>query len=155
MARHKTIPTEAESEPQLDISSLIDVCFLLLIYFLVSMTIVPREMDLGMRLPGPSSENQVPSPIAPMFIRVDDAGAVFTGTGLEEQAMDANPESRDLPLLTSQLALYADAARSSMDTPLVQLLVGNGATQQRVVDVLNALASSQITAVTFTDLVER
>jgi len=31
MARHKTILTEPDSEPQLDISSLIDVCFLLLI----------------------------------------------------------------------------------------------------------------------------
>jgi len=30
MARHKTILTEPESELQLDISSLIDVCFLLL-----------------------------------------------------------------------------------------------------------------------------
>ena len=155
MARHKSTAPTAAAEPDLDISSLIDICFLLLIYFLVSMTIAPRETDLGMSLPGPSSENQVPSPIAPMFIRVDDSGAVFTGTGLEEQAMDSNPESRDLPLLSSQLALYADAARSSMDTPLVQLLVGSGATQQRVVDVLNALASSQISAVTFTDLVEK
>lgn len=155
MARHKSAVRPEISEPDLDISSLIDICFLLLIYFLVSMTIVPREQDLGMSLPVPNSERPPVSPIAPMFIRVDDSGAVFTGTGLEEQAMDSNPESRDLPLLTSQLALYADAARSSMDTPLVQLLVGNGATQQRVVDVLNALASSQITAVTFTDLVER
>jgi hypothetical protein len=30
MARYKIILTEPESEPQLDISSLIDVCFLLL-----------------------------------------------------------------------------------------------------------------------------
>jgi biopolymer transport protein ExbD len=154
MARHKSAVRSEVSEPDLDISSLIDICFLLLIYFLVSMTIVPREQDLGMRLPVPG-ENTGLSAIAPMFIRVDDSGAVFTGTGLGEQAMDANPESRDLPLLSSQLALYADAARSSTDTPLVQLLVGNGATQQRVVDVLNALASCQITAVTFTDLVER
>lgn len=30
MARHKTILAKPDSEPQLDVSSLIDVCFLLL-----------------------------------------------------------------------------------------------------------------------------
>jgi hypothetical protein len=33
MARHKKIQAPEEDEPGLDISSLIDVCFLLLIYF--------------------------------------------------------------------------------------------------------------------------
>ena len=152
MARHKSSNPSDLSEPDLDISSLIDICFLLLIYFLVSMTIVPREQDLGMSLPVPGGSPG--THIAPMFIRVDDSGTVFTGTGVEERVMDADPESRDLPVLSSQLQLYADAARSSMDTPLVQILVGNGTSQQRVVDVLNALAASRITAVTFTDLVE-
>lgn len=152
MARHKSAERPALSEPDLDISSLIDICFLLLIYFLVSMTIAPREQDLGMSLPVPGGGPV--ARIAPMFIRVDDSGTVFTGTGMEERVMDANPESRDLPLLSSQLKLYAEAARSSMDTPLVQILVGNGTTQQRVVDVLNALAAQQIASVTFTDLLE-
>ncbi len=152
MARHKSIARTDLAEPDLDISSLIDICFLLLIYFLVSMTIVPRETDLGMSLPVPNNDGQV-ARIDPMFIRVDDSGVVFSGTGLAEQILDRSPDSRDLPLLSSQLQLYADAARSSGDTPLVQILVGIGATQQRVVDVLNALAGQKISAVTFTDLV--
>ena len=52
MARHKRQQLEPEEEPALDISSLIDVCFLLLIYFLVTSTIKPRESDLGLQLPG-------------------------------------------------------------------------------------------------------
>lgn len=152
MARHKSILTESESEPQLDISSLIDVCFLLLIYFLVTSTIAPRERDLALSLPTPPSAPG--SPIDPMFIRVNEQGAVFTGTGLGERPMDNDPGSRDLPLLASQLDLYQTAARSTGETPLVQIWVDPGVTQQRVIDVLNALAAAGIARVTFTDLLE-
>jgi biopolymer transport protein ExbD len=40
MARHKKYQADEEANPALDISSLIDVCFLLLIYFLVATTIL-------------------------------------------------------------------------------------------------------------------
>lgn len=153
MARHKTILAEADSEPQLDVSSLIDVCFLLLIYFLVTMTITPRERDLPLALP---SENPAPSsPIEPMFIRVDTAGAVFTGTGVGERPMDNDAASREMPLLASQLGLYRAASTSAGEKPLVQIWVDPEATQQRVIDVLNALAAAGIASVTFTDLVDK
>ncbi len=153
MARHKKTLTETFPEPDLDVSSLIDVCFLLLIYFLVTSTIVPRESDLPMALPTP---NGIPpsTRIDPMFIRVDAAGAVFTGTGIHERPMDTDPASRDLPVLTGHLNLYRDAAVSSGDKPLVQVWVDPGAIQQRVIDVLNALAAAKIADVTFTDLME-
>jgi len=153
MARHRTILAEPDSEPQLDISSLIDVCFLLLIYFLVTSAIIPRESDLALSLPIPSSTPG--SPIDPIFIRVDSAGAVFTGTGVGERPMDNDPGSRDLPLLASHLKLYTEAAASAGETPLVQVWVDPGVKQQRVIDVLNALAAVKITRVTFTDLLEK
>ena len=153
MARHKKSRTEPEPDPDLDISSLIDVCFLLLIYFLVTSTIVPREQDLGMQLPANTPSDEQPK-IEPMFIKVDGSGAVFTGTGTSQQAMDSDPNERNLPLLLSQLQLYAAAARSAGSNPLVQIYVDPGATQQRVIDVLNALAGVKITSVTFTDLIE-
>lgn len=154
MARHKRSFIEKEAEPQLDISSLIDVCFLVLIYFLVAMTVIPAERDLGMALPTPNAIDPNNSPIQPMFIRVDAAGAIFTGVKNGERQMDTDTQSRDLPLLASQLDLYHDAARSAGETPLVQIWVDPGAVQQRVVDVLNALASAGIASVTFTDLAE-
>lgn len=154
MARHKTILTESESEPQLDISSLIDVCFLLLIYFLVTSTIAPRESDLALSLP-PIDPAPKTSPIAPLFIRVNEQGAVFTGTGDGERPVDNDPASRDLPLLASHLELYMGALRGTREKPLVQVWVDPGATQQRVIDVLNALAAAGIADVTFTDLVEK
>lgn len=153
MSRHKKSAREPEPDPDLDISSLIDVCFLLLIYFLVTSTITPREQDLGMALPASTPSTEQPK-IEPMFIRVDAGGIIYTGTGPSQQTLDTDPSVRDLPLLTSQLELYASAARSAGSNPLVQIYVDPGATQQRVIDVLNSLAGEGITSVTFTDLVE-
>lgn len=153
MARYKKSHFESDTEPQLDISSLIDVCFLLLIYFLVTCTIQPREQDLLMALPTPGSSPVSPA-IPPMFIRVAENGAVFSGTGAGEQVLDTDPSSRELPLLSSQLSLYHAAARSAGDEAIVQLYVDASATQQRVVDVLNALGGEGIVSVAFTDLVD-
>ena len=153
MDRHRKSRSEPEAEPQLDISSLIDVCFLLLIYFLVTSTIQPRERDLLMALPPPGVSNGSPA-IHPMFIRVAENGAVFSGTGAGEQALDTDTAIRELPLLSSQLNLYKSAARSAGDEPIVQLYVDGAASQQRVVDVLNALGGEGIVSVAFTDLVD-
>ena len=153
MARHKKFQVSMDATPELDISSLIDVCFLLLIYFLVTSTISPRETDLGMSLPAANPSNEQPK-IEPMFIRVDAAGVIYTGVGAGQQQLDQDASVRDVPLLDSQLDLYAAAARSAGSTPLVQVYVDPGTTQQRVIDVLNSLAGAGISSVTFTDLVE-
>lgn len=153
MARHRKHEADRDEDPALDISSLIDVCFLLLIYFLVTSTITPRETDLGMALPSPMPTKDR-SPIDPMLIQVDSAGRIFTGTGASQQAMDTDMGVRDLPLLRSALEIYATAARAANQKPLVQIFADGEATQQRVIDVLNALAGENITSVTFTDLVD-
>ena len=70
------------------------------------------------------------------------------------QAMDSDPTVRDLPLLTGVLELYASAAKASDSKPLVQIYADGDASQQRVIDVLNALAGVKISSVTFTDLVD-
>lgn len=139
------------TKPLLDISSLIDCTFLLLIYFLVTTTIQKREQDLDMLLPsGPG----VASLIEPLFIRVDAGGAVAVGRGAAEQMLDRDPGVRELPLLRQHLEMFAAAAAGAGIQPLVQIHVEGDARQQRVVDVLNALAGARIERVTFTDFAE-
>ncbi len=151
MARHRKYETAEEPDPALDISSLIDVCFLLLIYFLVTSTITPRESDLGMALPAANPTNEQPV-IDPMFIRIVPSGAIYTGIGAGQQPMDSDASVRELPLLSGQLELYSSAAKAADSKPLVQIYADSNATQQRVIDVLNALAGVNITSVTFTDV---
>lgn len=153
MARHRQYQEEESADPALDISSLIDVCFLLLIYFLVTSTIKPRETDLGMALPAASPSTEQPE-IDPMFIKIEASGAIFTGVGAAQQPMDSDVSVRELPLLRGQLDMYASAARAANSKPLVQIYADGGATQQRVIDVLNALAGVNINSVTFTDLLD-
>jgi biopolymer transport protein ExbD len=149
--RHRQNAFESD-DPELEISSLIDVCFLLLIFFLVTTTIQKRETDLGLRLPGkyPATDNQ--PPIDPMSIRIDAAGAVFSGIASREILLDTDANMRDLPLLRQHVETYAGAARASGTSPMVQITADDAASEQRVVDVLNALAGEQIADIAFTDL---
>ena len=150
MKREKSSATP--DAPSLDISSLIDVTFLLLIYFLVTSTITPRETDLAMALPAANPTPGEQPEIEPMLISVEANGAIYTGAGNAKQVMDTDTSARDLPLLRSQLDIYASAARAANSKPLVQIYVDGDAMQQRVIDVLNALAGVEISSVTFTDL---
>jgi biopolymer transport protein ExbD len=153
MARHKTFHLDTEGDTSLDISSLIDVCFLLLIYFIVTSTITPRERDLGMELPDKDPHEKIHPPIPPMVLRIDEKGAVIHGHGETEQVLDTDTQSRDLPLLLSQLDLYKSAAQSSGDKPSVMLEVNENVRQQRIIDVLNAFAAAGISSVAFNELI--
>ena len=153
MARHRRAEAFEEDEPELNISSLIDICFLLLIYFLVTTTIKKKEQDLQLALPSsaPSSEQ---TEIQPMFIKIDKSGAIFVNSGPAQEVLDTDVGVQDVPMLSQRLKQYADGARSTKTQPLVQLYVDGDAKHQRVVDVLNALAKNQIDKVTFTDLLD-
>ncbi|MGB0291172.1 MAG: ExbD/TolR family protein [Luteolibacter sp.] len=152
MARHKRQQLEPDEEPALDISSLIDVCFLLLIYFLVTSTIKPRESDLGLQLPGPASETSEPPDIGPMLIHIEGQGAIYTGA--DKTPMDMDESSRDLPLLDEALKFYKDGVDAAGEKPLVQIYASDEAMHQRVIDVLNSLSGVGINSVTFTDLTD-
>lgn len=153
MSRRYRADKAEDDDPKLDISSLIDATFLLLCYFLVTTTIQPREGDLPMTLPA-SAPSDTPPEIEPKFIRIDQTGSIFVGQGAAQIPMDSDTSVRELPLLTADLQSYAEGAKAAGTDALVQLYVDGGAQQQRVIDVLNALAGVGINKVTFTDLLD-
>ncbi len=152
MKRKKS--TDPSDSPALDISSLIDVCFLLLIYFLVATTIQKSENDLRLQIPADQSSDPHMPDIAPLLIRVDAQGSILVGAEAQAQLMDVASDSRELPLLTSWLKTYADVSRAANKEPAVQIWVDREARQQRVIDVLNVLAGEKIQLATFTDLLD-
>ena len=149
MARRKQGLVPEDDEPELDISSLIDVCFLLLIYFMVTATIQPRESDLGMTLPS-EAPSDTPPEISPMLIEIQDDGSIVVN---KEEPLDlaASGKRRNLPLLEQRLQIYKDGAAAANTDPLVQVGVGSETPQQSVIDVLNSLVGLDIVKVTFTD----
>lgn len=154
MARHRKTELPQEDEPGLDISSLIDCTFLLLIYFLVCTTVQKRETDLGMTLPSALPASDSMPDIDPKLIRIDGDGVISVGAGEAQVTMDTDSSVREVPLLTADLRTYAAALKASNQEPLVQIYVDGAASQQRVIDVLNALAGVEITKVTFTSVTD-
>jgi biopolymer transport protein ExbD len=137
----------------LDISSLIDVCFLLLIYFLVSATIQPREQDLPMTLPS-GAQSDAPLEIEPMLIAVTKAGSGFSIVVNKSEVLDSQVEGerRELPRLSESLTTYSNLANANDTEPLVQLFIDPLVEQQTAMDVLNCLKGAGINSVTFSQV---
>ena len=149
MKRNRTQRIEIDSPGNMDISSLVDVCFLLLIYFIVTTTIVPRERDLPVGPPGdtPITASDVDS----YLIHISAAGQISSGEPHERVALDADASVRDLPLLKSSLEFYQQGTRAAGGECFVVIDADGEATSQRVVDVLNTLAGLGLDKVTFSD----
>lgn len=156
MARHRRTQNLEEDKPELSISPLIDVCFLLLIYFLVTTTIKQKERDSPMQLPSAAPSEAQPD-IQPFFIKINMDGHVYANVGAAQELLDRDAvgPQRELPLLSERMSLYAAVANSGNSKPLVQIYVEGEAEHQRVMDVLNVLSGFQIDSVTFTDLIEQ
>lgn len=154
MARHKKQREMELDEPGMDISSLIDVCFLLLIYFLVTTQIVRKEQELSTALPA-VAPSETPPELSPLFIILEANGNISLKdeTG-QVNLIEKNSDSRELPNLSKRLSLHKSSADISGDKALVQIKVDGDALQQRVTDILNALAGAKIEDITFTDLLD-
>ncbi len=140
-----------EEEPGLDMSSMIDVSFLLLIYFLVTSTLDPKEADLGMTLPTTDSSSASEVEIDQMTIEVNAAGTIV----VDDKTLDDDVNNRDLPLLDDKLKQYKEAADLTGSQPVVVVAADDESLGQRFVDVLNALAKVEIRNVTITGFSEK
>ncbi len=149
MARRKP---PKEEDPALDMSSLIDVSFLLLIYFLVTSTLDPKDADLGMTMPTNTSPSSSEIEIDQMTIEVNSSGHIV----VNEEVLDIDPEVREVPLLLDRLKNYAESAKLTNSEPMVIIAADDSAKGQRFIDVLNALANEavQIRNVTITGFTE-
>mgnify|MGYP000961320276 CR=1 FL=1 len=143
MSRKKTMPKEEMDNPALDISSLIDVSFLLLIYFLVTSTLEPRESDLSMELPTESGQTSNIK-IDPLKIRLTQSGEV----SIADQVMANDAAMED------ELDRYKELTDATGNKPLVIISADDEAKQQRFIDLMNALARVGITTVTLSGFKE-
>ena len=139
-----------DENPTLDISSLIDVSFLLLIYFVVTSTLNPTESDLELSMGIPRIGVGAGPVVEEPTIELNDAGVVF----FESEMLDINTGSHELVLLLDRLNTYSDASRliDPQSKGGVRLKISDTARNQRFVDVMNCLAEVGISDVTFLDM---
>ncbi len=138
MARKKNT---SDPDPVLDMSPMIDVSFLLLIYFLVTSTLEPTEADLAMTMPSTqSSASSAQVEIDQMTVEVNGAGHIV----LNGEVLDTDAETREVPLLLDRLKTYAESAKLTESKPMVIIAADDAAKSQRFIDVLNALADESV-----------
>jgi len=149
MARRKKYITEKEREPLLDISSLIDVSFLLLIYFLVTSTLEPREVDIGMSLPADAPPVE-PVEQRPLMLQLNtDGGVIEDPDGSPTNLVSAGDEY-PFTELSNRLADYKVSQEQVGNEPFIVLRADDNAEHQKLMNVLNAIAGVGIDTVTLT-----
>lgn len=128
---------------ELQITPLIDVVFLLLIYFMVTASLVKKEADLSFILPAKvESQDPILLPIE-VLIEVSDLGEITingivfgeTGVGLDD--------------LVSELLSYKEAAEASRSDFIVNILPDDKAKHGRIISVMDACASAEVKNMSF------
>lgn len=129
---------------ELQIAPMIDVCFLLLFFYILTSKPVKPEADVSMTLPGTVSQEQSLDIPDEQRVAIADNGQIV----LNDLPLDT-PESKDLPALLATLKRFKESTDANKSEALVTVDVSDRAVHQRVIDVLNACAQAGITGVTF------
>ena len=138
---------DAGEDPRNGVASMVDVAFLMLVFFLVATTIAPRERDLMMTTPVPSRD--IEAPALPIHLEIEDDGSLWWGE--ESGRLSVANDDRRLPELLCLLEPAVEAVRAGGEEPPIMLKVGDGANQQAFINVMDALASVQMTQIWLTD----
>jgi biopolymer transport protein ExbD len=127
------------------IAPMIDVVFVIMLFFMVMAGAVKVEKEINTELPGTADTSGPTDFVDEVIINISDAGEVT----LNDEPMDS-ATSRDMPQLRGTLMRAkqgSDAAKSQL---MVTIVSDPEARYSRAVDVLDALAAAQIQNVSFT-----
>jgi biopolymer transport protein ExbD len=146
MSKRRRHRKKANAEVNLgfQIAPMIDVVFVILLFFIVSASDIQVENSHVTKLPGTvetQSDTPMPDEIA---ISIEDDGQVF----LNDDPLDT-PEAKLLPELASNLNQLRESSEASKSEVLVTIYANELARYERVVDVLDAMSRAKITNVSF------
>ena len=131
---------------EMQMGPMIDMVFLLLVFFMVTAKPVKQESDISLGLPGTVAAEEAVELPDEQRIRVEDVGSIV----LNDSVL-AQPNDTTLTALVATLKRFKESADANKSEALVTLDAADGTNQQRIVDVLNACAKADISGVTFSD----
>lgn len=123
------------------IAPMVDVVFVLLLFFMASAGSQVIERELNISLPSGRGGAASGPPPTPMIIDIDATGVV----SMNNRVFDT-PASKELPELRAQLKDNID--RFGKDNPVI-IRPNDNARQERIIDVLNSAASAGVKNLTF------
>jgi biopolymer transport protein ExbD len=133
-------------ETEIPMGPMIDMVFLLLVFFMVTAKPIKQESDIALSLPGTASQDEAIELPDEQELVIDATGGVY----LNEMNL-AEPTDRDMTALFSTLLRFREASAANQTKPLVTIAADDEARHQRIVDVLNVAARAGITGITFAD----
>lgn len=132
-----------ESPLKLDVASLIDVVFLLLIYFIMTASLIKKEADIGFMLPANVAVADMQEIPVEVLIEITDDGTV------QVEGMRFNYDDRSLDDLVVQVAGLKEIAASQNSPFFVNVLPHADALHRRIIDVMDACAAAGVNSLTF------
>lgn len=141
MIRRKKKP---EPQPSIPIAPMIDVVFLLLLYYLVTSTLEKQEADISFQLPGVVEQSDPLEMPDEQIVEIDDEGQVV----VNEYAYDSPDASRFLEL-TAMLTRFKQASDANKVDALVTLAPSDGTSHQVIVRVMDACSKAGIKGINF------
>ncbi len=135
---------EAQADAGFQIAPMIDVVFVIMLFFMVMAGAVKVEHELKTTLPGnaeTAQETELPDEVT---IGISETGEVT----LNEDPLGA-PQDKVLEGLYSQMVQMRKAAEQAKTKMLITVQAEEAARYERVMNVLDVLARAEITNVTF------
>ena len=128
---------------ELQIAPLIDVVFLLLIYFMVTASLIRKEGDISFMLPANiAQEDTVDIPVE-VLIEITNDGTV------QVEGMRFSRDDKTLDDLVNQIAGLKQIAKSQNSPFFVNVLPHQDALHRRIIDVMDACAAAGVDSLTF------
>ena len=129
---------------EMQMGPMIDMVFLLLVFFMVSAKPVKEESDIQIALPGKQEQSEALDMPDEQRIIINADGSV----SLNDMVL-ATPQDRKMGEFVVTMKRFKESADANKSKALVTLAPVESVPHQRVVDVLNACAIAEVTGVTF------
>jgi len=136
---------QANPDVGFQIAPMIDVVFVILVFFMALAAQIKIEQILQTKLPGVAVASSTTEFVDEQILQVGEDGEV----SLNDESYDS-PQSRELPQLTGTLLRLKSSSEAAKSKLLVTLISHPDSPYYRTIDVLNALAIAGISNVTFT-----
>ncbi len=127
------------------IAPMIDVVFVIMLFFMVMAGAVKRENELNTTLPGDADTSSSTDFVDEQIVSVSEDGEV----SLNDDPIDSKT-STTLPELTAALSRLKQSSDNAKSVLALTIASDEAAKYSRTIDVLNACAAAKIENVTFT-----